>query len=94
MGDGPNDGPSKGPRKGAVDLGEAIQLGDLRRVRTLAAELAAQDALLTPVTDQVQTLALAFEEKALIAFWNTYRVERKIADVTDRAAATNDSGDR
>ncbi len=97
LANGANDDPSDDLSKNPVDLaalGEAIQLGDLRRVHTLAAELAAQDALLTPFTDQVQTLALAFEEKALIAFWNAYQAERKITDATARAATTNDSGDR
>jgi len=48
-------------------LVKAAHLGDLRRVRLLAARLAAQDATLAPFTDRVQTLAAAFEEKALIA---------------------------
>ena len=49
------------------ELRKAAHLGDLRHVRTLAARLAQQDATLVPFTDQVQTLAAAFEEKALIA---------------------------
>ena len=49
------------------DLVTAAHLGDLRQVRNLAARLAQQDATLVPFTDQVQRLAAAFEEKALLA---------------------------